>query len=304
MSERPWRPISERDSDSSPRFDALHQGVPAWLDGGLLRWILDVAAGGAQPMIYRLESRLREPLATPRDRQYGTQHTAPGILLQRKWQSGQDWEKLDLLDAVLADVGERAKGAAASMDNSRLAPLAAFAKSLETSLADGGSAWRVEADFTSPWMLVRRVGDAMTNLIQEVTQPDLDAARKIKSAWTACYGLHPDYDTAYRQAVLAVEALVIPVAVPKATGPTLGTAVAHIRDTVGKWSVGGLRAEQISSGATLLSMLKTLWHNQERHAHPDGSIRDVSQAEAEAVVSMAVTLVHWFTSGLVKKDDN
>ncbi len=48
-------------------------------------------------------------------------------------------------------------------------------------------------------------------------------------------------------------------------------------------------------------MLRTLWHNQERHAQPDGSVVDVPRAEAEAAVSLAVVLVHWFASGAVRR---
>jgi hypothetical protein len=101
--------------------------------------------------------------------------------------------------------------------------------------------------------------------------------------------------------VLAVEAIVLPVAIPNNKRGTLGTAVAHIADTVDRWTVGGLDADQQASGATMLAMLRTVWHNQERHARADGTIRDVSQTEAETAVLLAVTLVHWFGSGLVKR---
>jgi hypothetical protein len=67
--------------------------------------------------------------------------------------------------------------------------------------------------------------------------------------------------------------------------------------------VGRLDAKEIASAGLLLAMLKGLWHNQERHARGDGSIIAVTREEAEAAaVSLAVPLVHWFTTGLVAKD--
>ena len=79
--------------------------------------------------------------------------------------------------------------------------------------------------------------------------------------------------------------------------------LSHIADTYERWTVGGLDAEQQASAATLLAMIRTLWHSQQRHARPDGTIRDVGRAEAEAAVTVAVTLVHWFGSGLVERID-
>jgi hypothetical protein len=94
---------------------------------------------------------------------------------------------------------------------------------------------------------------------------------------------------------------VLPIAIPNDSSGTLGKAIAHIASTVDKWTVGDLDTSKQSSGQTLLAMLQTLWTNQARHATPDGTIRDVSQQEAETAVSLAVTLVHWFTSGVARR---
>lgn len=107
----------------------------------------------------------------------------------------------------------------------------------------------------------------------------------------------PDYDRAYRDAVLAVEAVVLPVAIPNNKRGSLGSAVAHIADTVDRWTVGGLDADQQASGVTMLAMLRTVWHSQERHAQADGTIREVSKTEAEAAVSLSVTIVHGSAQG-------
>lgn len=46
-------------------------------------------------------------------------------------------------------------------------------------------------------------------------------------------------------------------------------------------------------------MLETLWHNPQRHAQGDGRIHDVSRDEAETAVGPVVTIVQWFSAGLV-----
>ena len=91
--------------------------------------------------------------------------------------------------------------------------------------------------------------------------------------------------------------------VPRSSRATLGSVVSHVADTVGKWTVGGLEAIEQPSGETLLAMLRTLWHNQQRHANTDGTIEDVSRSEAEAAVGLAVTLVQWFSSDVAHRRD-
>ncbi len=172
---------------------------------------------------------------------------------------------------------------------------------LDKLLAQGGSVWKTTA--TPFWGLTRRANETTQALVDQASSPSTDATRKIASAWSACYRHDPDYDSAYRHAVLAVEAVVLPAILPDSQRGTLGQVVSHMRDAQDRWTVGGLDGARQTSGATLLSMLGTLWHNQERHAQSDGSIRDVGRDEAEAAVTLAVTLVHWFASGLVEKSE-
>ncbi len=303
MDEQAWRPLFDRDNEEQTEFDVLHEGIPHWLDGSLWRWVIDRGSEGAPSIITRLERRLHMTLAEPGDRRLGTSHTAPSELLDRYWALADDNRRLVMIDALLADLQIRAKAAADSRDRSTMMQFVGAADRLQAMLAEGGSAWGVH---TAPpaWGLTRRVGEATQALVERISRPDTDAARKIRAAWHACYRHDPDPDAAYRQAVLAVEAVTIPVTIPGSTRASLGGVSAHIRDTLPRWSVAGLEAKEIASGQTLYDMVRTLWHNQERHARPDGSIVDVSQAEAEAAVSLAVTLVHWFTSGLVKKSDD
>lgn len=291
-----------RDSDEPTGFDVLHEGIPQWLDGSIWRWLMDRAAEGGPSIITRLERRLHTTLADPSDRILGSRHTQPNELLDRYWKARSDDERLVLIDAILFDMQARGHAAVDDDDVDAAERLVDAAQKLDEILAEAGSAWslRIEAP---TWSLVRRVDDTTAELVKIVGSPSSDAARKIKAAWQACYRHTPDPDAAYREAVRAVEAVTIPAAIPNSPRASLGGVIAHIRDTLTRWSIAGLEAKEIASAETLLDMLKTLWHNQERHARSDGTIVDVSQAEAEAAVTLAVTLVHWFTSGLVTKSD-
>lgn len=302
MDDQAWRPLFMRGSENETQFEVLHEGVPEWLEGSIWRWLMDRAAEGGQPMIYRLELRLHTTLGESKDRRIGTQHTAPNQLLDRYWQTKSHDERLVLLDAVVYDLQVRAREHFGSGDQDKTEGLSLAALRLGQILAEGGSAWTVHVEAPA-WCLIRRVDETTADLIQSLSATHIDAARKMRAAWHACYRHEPDPDAAYRSAVLAVEAVAIPLALPDATKATLGMVVAHIRDTLPRWSVGGLDAEQIASGETLLSMLKTLWHNQERHARADGIVVDVTQAEAEAAVSLAAVLMHWLTTGLVTRAD-
>lgn len=302
MEQGSWRPLFMRDGQGETEFDVLHEGVPEWLSASIWRWLMDRAAEGGQALIFRLERRLRIKIAEAKDRRIGTSHTAPNQFLDRFWQAGSDDDRLVLVDAILYDMQLRAREGFDTDEQAMAAQLVDGAQRLGEILAEGGSAWAVHVEAPA-WCLARRVDLATAQLVERVTSPGTDASRKIRTAWQACYRHDPDPDTAYRNAVLAVEAVAIPLTLPNATKATLGTVLANLRDTLPQWSVGGLVSEQIASGETLHSMLRTLWHNQERHARADGTIVDVTQAEAEAAVSLAVVLIHWFTSGLVVKAD-
>lgn len=302
MEDAQWRPLFSRDSAEPSEFDVLHEGVPEWLDGSLWRWLMDRAAEGQTEMIARLERRMHHAFSAPSERGVGVIQPAPNELLDRFWRLSDrvPERRLTLLDAVLADLRTRAQHAAEDDDAEQVERIIASAERLEEILAEGGSAWRAHVDQPS-WGLVRRVDETLQRLVESVSSPDTDAARMIGAAWQACYRHDPDPDAAYRQAVLAVEAVTIPVTIPDSPRAILGGVSGHIRDTMEQWSVAGLDAKEVASGQVLYDMVRMLWHNQQRHALPDGTIADVTQPEAEAAVSLAITLVHWFTSGLAKK---
>lgn len=288
-----WQPLNVRDTPKAADYETLVDGIPEWLERSLWRWAMDRAVRTPE-LVYKVERLLH--ITMP-------QASQGSNLFDLYWSISGPKERLTLLDFFLRDLQDAFEDAKKDpRKNETLIDFAVAAARLNDILTEGGSIWKTT--FEPYWSLVRRVNETTQAHVDLASSPSTDAARKIASAWQACYRHDPDYDAAYRDAVLAVEAVALPVTIPDIGRGTLGTAVAHIRDTVGKWTVGGLDADQQASGETLLAMLKTLWHNQQRHAQTDGSIADVSQHEAETAVTLAVTLVHWFASGLVRRVDS
>jgi hypothetical protein len=169
-------------------------------------------------------------------------------------------------------------------------------------LSEASSAYAV--DMSGVWQLVRRVDPTAEAAVKDVIEGAGHASGLLKSAWRSTFSRDPNPDNAYRDAVLAVESVASALFTPKDEDPSLGKAIRHLADTVGKWSVAGLDDKQQASGETLLGMLRTVWQNDERHVSKGGAPpHGTTQEEAEAVMFLAVTIVQWFERGLVRHND-
>lgn len=221
------------------------------------------------------------------------------------WNATTVDEKVEFLDYVLHVLHTqdgaswiRTAGPSRRVPASFVSPQRVLLHELELILSQGGSIWRVVSE--PFWSLERRAGETTRDLVDLVASNGSDAGLALASAWHSCYRPSPDYSKAYADAVTAVEACLLPAATPDDQTATFGKALSHVRDTQARWTVGSLKGAR-HSGETLVAMLQTLWQGQQRHAQPDGTIIGVTQTEAEAAVSLAVTLVHWFSAGLVVK---
>jgi hypothetical protein len=288
-----WLPYRARQSDErAAERRELQEGFPSFLEPSVVEWVFD-----AQQYMNARETERLLRVTLP-------DSTTPYV---DYWHRQDVAGKVEFLDYALhvleTDVksdwsGSRLVQNRRRTPNGFTQPQRSLLAELELILSQGGSVWRVVT--TPGWSLERRASEEMRALVSNAAVADLDAGRALASAWHACYGARPAYSSAYDDAVTAVEACLLPATTPNDPKATFGKALAHVRDTEARWSVGGLKGSR-SSGATLVAMLETLWQGQQRHAQPDGTVAGVSQAEAEAAVSLAVTLVHWFTAGLVVK---
>jgi hypothetical protein len=169
---------------------------------------------------------------------------------------------------------------------------------LQGILIDGGSQYRAD----SARCLVRRVDATVQDAADKtISGLPVKPADHLKAAWVAAYGIEPDPDRAYDEAILAIEEIACPLVSPTNSRATLGTVIAQLEGQTGKWELAvGDSTGQPASIDRFVGMLKLLWQGQSRHGGAANS-RKQTQDEAEAVVHMAITLAHWLTSGVLRR---
>ncbi|WP_204003767.1 hypothetical protein [Virgisporangium aurantiacum] len=204
-------------------------------------------------------------------------------------------ELLDVLDATVhwGDFLRPADGGNSYRPNAYGTP-----DDLEQLLANANSAWRVNASWTG---LERRIDATVTAAVAEaVRSADAEAAGYLAAAWDAAYGRHPDPDKAYSEAVKAVEAVACALVLPANGNATLGTVRTHLRDASTKWEFA-LPARDGTAGSVtpVVEMLTAIWEGQRSRHAGTASSRRQTQAEAEAAVHLAATLVQWLTAGVL-----
>ena len=82
---------------------------------------------------------------------------------------------------------------------------------------------------------------------------------------------------------------------------TLGTVIRDLGNQKGHWQPA--LADNIGQPAgpdALIAMLNLLWQSQSRHAGSPNSRRQ-SQADGEAAVHLAATVVQWLSTGVLSR---
>ncbi|MFI7510489.1 hypothetical protein ACIBSS_27095 [Micromonospora aurantiaca] len=269
----PWTPLSRRIAGLGPD-ETVHDGIPGYMLGALHDWV---------DTVYNVAEYDRNSEAldnTLRLRLRWEQVPTPDTLTEE--------QLLDVIDAILRWWTMRP----------------ALREEIAEILTTGGAGWRVTAEGTA---LERRVDETVTaTVIHTVSNVTADAADHLAAAWRAAYGRHADPDKVFHEAIRAVESIACPlVEVKKAENgkATLGTVIGELANNSGhKW-------ELVLPGPTgaprdvtpLVTMLELLWQAQvSRHGGAPKSRRQ-EQAEAEAAVHLAATLVQWLGSGVLHK---
>ena len=170
---------------------------------------------------------------------------------------------------------------------------------LEYILSEGGSAWTIIRWNDTYARLTKRVPEGVTEAFHDVLSATDVASRKLQEAWLDAYGPDPRASVAYSNAVVAVETAALTVIPVNKQDATLANLFSILEAEKPKWQLV-LRDSGKSPGAKSLAvMLRTLWRgHQSRHGRPDYT--DATLEEARAAVVLAATLVHWFTSGVIK----
>ncbi|MEV0994831.1 hypothetical protein [Nonomuraea sp. NPDC050202] len=281
-----WRPLRERLAGQTGER-ALVEGTPLYLVQPLRDWLNEAVTDfdGQYDLAMLLQLRLRDTDVVPRHRD------TDGVFVVLDGDS-----LLEAIDATL-----NVCGSYAGVDGNDVFEhqwWGAMLLKLQLILDTGGSAWKLNDDLNG---LARRVDETVAQAAWMTMQAaPTDAADHLKRAWNAAYGMNPDASKAYSEAVKAVEAVVIPAAIPNDRQGTLGKALAHIKQTAAKWTVAVDQSRTPASADVLIAMLALVWHGQrDRHAGPNTA--PVTLESAQTVLHAAVTLVQWFTSGAIRK---
>ena len=283
---RPFQSLGDRLA-GLPLDQALHDGVPEWLDQPLRDWLDSSFAiegkAGAEPLARRVLMRLR----------WAKQFQSQAYVSRLRLASGM--ELLGVIDAVLQlHPGWDLPGL--SYDRYIQPQLS----TLDRTLTDAASLYRIDYDRRC---LVQRVDATVQAAVDTaVTGATATVAEYLRIAWVSAYGLHPDPDKAYDQAILAIEEQTCPLVSPRNSKATLGTVIRDLRNQGGQWelSIGDTGTGQPAAIDALIDMLALLWKGQSRHAGSQNS-RQQTQAEAEAAVHMSAALTQWLTSGVLRR---
>ena len=273
----------------------LHEGVPDWLVRPLLDWLERALNEWTVRMVaVRMRISLLDSVDPPRTLCDELEQRVKSSFDERKWDPLDaidylvqvDWDELKLPDIV----------------NDEPLPGSDKLSLLQRILVEGGSAYHVSIPHQR---LERRVDETAAKAFERsATVSGDEAARHLGQAWTATYGLHPDPTTAYREAVRAVEAAACPLVLPNDQTRTLGKVIGELKKASTKWALAIPGGGAAGGGVVpLVGMLELLWTGQvSRHGGAPTS-RDQRQIEAEAAVSLAATLVQWFATGVVRRQN-
>lgn len=168
---------------------------------------------------------------------------------------------------------------------------------LKQTLGEGRSAWRVGflADGETVG-LVRRVDETVTARAVSVESATSLAAGHLRKAWAHLYQHQPDVGQALDEAILALESAGRSIITPTDGAATLGKMIAAIEAKPGKWEC------EVGDVSAVAARLRAMWSRQPRHGVDDpNDVRAVTPELAEAAVHDALTLVHWFQTGLFRR---
>jgi hypothetical protein len=263
-----------------------YEGVPEHLWGSLSDWVITVFGDedDANPFIpYSRKHRGRRLAAAIRVRVKTTASEELTVRLVTKCLVSYIEEEglLDAVDAVL------------HFDEATTDEVDA----LDELLSLGGSVW--EVDPLSRRKLVRRADPTATAAFAESSSPDDIASAELREAWSVAYGRNPDASDAWDHSIKAVEAILIPIVTPNNAKATLGIVIKTLNDQGDLWRLALHGHDRSESVAPLVSMLRLMWPNPDRHG--GAGTRKPSLVEAQAVVQLAVTIVQWARSGVLSK---
>ena len=272
-----WQPLSAR-LGGTPIDQTWQEGIPAWINRAVREWL-----------------QLRLSDSAIRDRLFARMHyhdIGPDSELVFLLPALSESDLLDWIDGVL-DIAETTDGS-----------WIFHAERLEVFLREGHSIWRVSDSHNA---LERRQDAIVTAAAHRATETACStgvpaAADHLQAAWAAVYGLHPDPSKAFREAILAVEAVAVPVIVPTPRLAMLGDVLRELRAHGDQYGLAIVdKTGSPASVTPVTELVELLWRGHtDRH---EGNIPaiPITQGAAEMAVHAAATLVQWFASDAVRR---
>ena len=269
-----WQPLSVRRGKREP--ESPHEGMPPHLQHPVGQWLRGQFGWFSDTgMNHALMAQVASACRIPVKHTYETGGISGQIF------SAIELDEdlyLDLIDATLQIGGGH--GAAG----------------LSSILQVGGSVWDVRADRRG---LERRVPEAAAVAYGRAIAASDAVADELKEAWGAVFGRNPNSSDAWDHAIKAVEELLVPIVVPRASKPNLGTVAGEIKANPERWTFGLPSNAGRSNGEILEGLIRHIWPNPDRHG--GGAKRAPTQEEAVAVVEIAVTIVNLCRGRLFKE---
>ena len=173
-----------------------------------------------------------------------------------------------------------------------------YSLTFEKILSSGRSAWAV-GERLGKVGLVERVPAGVRMQVESTIESSGRAGEVLARAWANVHGFEPSDSAAYADSVRATEIASIAVVEPSNGDATLGTVLGQMKAD-GDWRLPLREHGEAPSAGMVIAMARTLWYgHRDRHGSADYS--DVTHAEARSAVTLAATLVDWFTSGALAR---
>lgn len=289
-----WRPLGIETEEEIASYDALHEGVPAWIHTSYWRWVRQSITTRRMSIrssnLDALDESFFEKMCTilqipvPDFRQPRIDIALAQQQLDwaiKKLQSHEN--SLQIADYILAHKD--------SIDAGKLAEV----------LQLGKSGWQV-GERAGLNGLTRRVPSGVQVAVDSIIGRQESAGIKLAKAWENIYGLTPNPSEAYSLAIKAIEDAAIPLVSPKNSRATLGTVIRDMKNQ-GDWTLPlGREKESQPSGEVVIGMMELVWHGQhDRHGGQPSAPGLVSLEEATVAVTMAVSLVNILAGSLVTR---
>ncbi|MCV7709596.1 hypothetical protein M3C81_005495 [Micrococcus luteus] len=272
MTSERFVPFSVRRRGGETDSSALYEDLMPWQENAVSDWLKAALSDYRGHTDTEIVQILRLTL-----RQTIVDYWEPGIVVKDILDKGLAWDVADLLLRI--------------SDKRECRP-----DKLEILLRLSGSAWTI-GEANGGKALVSRVSEGVQAAAAEAFKVE-GAGPELAKAWAALYGRSPDPVVAYTHAVKAIEHVAIPTVTPKDGKGTLGKVATALRG--GKhWYMPMTKASPEATHDLVAAMCSLL---PDGHAGRHGGDKhgDVSQQDAEVAVGLAVTLVHWFSRGVVQ----